>query len=123
MATNATWTVVFEDKLVINRSDDSRGYEINDDAFWNDAKFSNVWAIQYGTTPSSDEVEYVDATPHSAYNSGVLGNFNDFITRWDSAHLSHLQARWDGDNIDGETAEQKINRIGARPTSYNSPSV
>ena len=65
----------------------------------------------------------MDATPHSAYNSGVLGNFNDFITRWDSAHLSQLQARWDGDNIDGETAEQKINRIGARPTSYNSPSV
>ena len=65
----------------------------------------------------------MDATPHSAYDSSVLGNFNDFITRWDSAHLSKLQANWDGDNIDGETAEQKINRIGARPTSYNSPSV
>ena len=46
MATTSSWTVVFEDKLVINRSGDQIGYEINDDAFWNDAKFSNVWAIQ-----------------------------------------------------------------------------
>ena len=123
MATTSSWTVVFEDKLVINRSGDQIGYEINDDAFWNDAKFSNVWAIQYGTTSSSDEVEYNDSTPHSAYDSNVLGNFNEFITRWDSAHLAQLQAEWDANNEDGETAEQKINRLGARPTSYNSPSV
>jgi len=123
MATTSSWTVVFEDKLVINRSVDKIGYEIKDDAFWNDAKFSNVWAIQYGTTPSSDEVEYNDSTPHSAYDSSVLGNFNEFITRWDSAHLAQLQAEWDANNEDGETAEQKINRLGARPTSYNSPSV
>ena len=123
MATTSSWTVVFEDKLVINRSGDQIGYKINDDAFWNDAKFSNIWAIQYGTTPSSDEVEYNDSTPHSAYDSSVLGNFNDFITRWDSAHLARLQAEWDGNNEDGETPEQKINRLGARPTSFSSPSV
>ena len=123
MATTSSWTVVFEDKLVINRSGDQIGYKINDDAFWNDAKFSNIWAIQYGTTPSSDEVEYNDSTPHSAYDSSVLGNFNEFITRWDSAHLARLQAEWDANNEDGETAELKINRLGARPTSYHSPSV
>ena len=123
MATSSSWTVVFEDKLVINRSGDQIGYEINDDAFWNDAKFSNVWAIQYGTTPSSDEVEHKDSTPHSAHDASVHGNFNEFITRWDAAHLAQLQTDWDNNNEDGETAEQKINRVGARPTSFTSPSV
>ena len=128
MATNATWTVVFDDKRVINhtvKNDEghSIGYTIDDDAFWNDPKFSNIWAIQYGTTPSDDAVEHRDSTSHTAYDSSVLGNFNDFTTRWDSAHLTQLQSDWDNDNVDGETAEQKINRLGAKPTSFSSPAV
>jgi|TARA_R110002020_G_scaffold388060_1_gene598787 hypothetical protein len=123
MATNATWTVVFDDKKVINQSVNHTAYEIDDDSFWNDPKFSNIWAIQYGTTPSDDAVEYRDSTSHTAYDSSVLGNFNDFITRWDSAHLTQLQSDWDNDNVDGETAEQKINRLGAKPTSFSSPAV
>ena len=51
------------------------------------------------------------------------GDFNDFITRWDSAHLTQLQSDWDNDNVVEETAEQKINRLGAKPTSYTSSSV
>tara|TARA_R100000656_G_C3909109_1_gene120496 strand:+ start:117 stop:503 length:387 start_codon:yes stop_codon:yes gene_type:complete len=128
MATNATWTVVMDDKKVINLAvTNAEGhpiaYVINDDSFWNDPKFSNIWAIQYGTSNSNDEVEYKDTTSHTAYDSSVLGNFNDFITRWDAAHLTQLQGGWDNDNVDGETAEQKINRLGAKPTSFNSPSV
>jgi len=128
MATNATWTVVIDDKKVINPSvTNAEGqplaYIINDDSFWNDPKFSNIWAIQYGTSNSNDEVEYKDTTAHTAYDSSVLGNFNAFITRWDAAHLTQLQGEWDSDNVDGETAEQKINRLGAKPTSFNSPSV
>jgi len=128
MATNATWTVVIDDKKVINPAVTNAdghpiAYAINDDSFWNDPKFSNIWAIQYGTSDSNDEVEYKGTTSHTAYDSSVLGNFNDFITRWDSAHLTQLQSDWDNDNVVGETAEQKINRLGAKPTSYSSPSV
>ena len=52
MATNSDWTVVFEDKMIINHAvknaeGHSLSYIINDDSFWNDAKWSNVWAIQY----------------------------------------------------------------------------
>ena len=128
MATNATWTVVFEDQTVIKQTGDAAktGYIINDDVFWNQSKFSNIWAIQYGTSNTSDEVEYRDGTPHSAYDSSVLGDINDFITRWDSAHLAKLQSDWDNDNLvndDGTSAEteaEKISRLGARPTSYSS---
>ena len=122
MATSAKWTVIMADQKVVRHDGVSLSYTINDDSFWNQAHFSNIWAIQFGTTPSSDEVEYKDGTTHSAYDASVLGNFNEFKTRFAAAHLSQLQADWDEDNTtESETAEQKINRIGARPTSYTSP--
>ena len=128
MATNATWTVVFEDKLVIKQSGDAAGtgYTINDNDFWGLAKWSNIWAIQYGTANPNDTVEYRDETPHSTWEDANLGDFQDFITRWDSAHLTNLQDEWDNDNLvndDGSPAEteaDKIARLGARPTSYSS---
>ena len=128
MATNATWTVIFDDKIVINSSVLNAGghatsYKIDDDSFWNQSEFSNLWAIQYGTASSDDAVEYRDSTPHSAHDSVTHGDFNEFITRWDTAHLAQLQSDWDEDNVPDETPEQKINRLGARPTSYTSPSV
>ena len=132
MATISTWTVVFEDKMIIknNGAEAGTAYIINDDAFWSQAKYSNIWAIQYGTTPTSDEVEYRDSTPHSSFADASLGAFQDFITKWDSAHLSKLQADWDADvintyNEDGsinttESEADQIARKGARPTSYSS---
>ena len=122
MATNATWTVVFEDKMVIKQSGDAAGtsYVISDNDFWGLAKWNNIWAIQYGTSNPSDTVEYRDATPHSTWEDANLGDFQDFITRWDSAHLSQLQSDWDNDNVDGESESDKIARLGARPTSYSS---
>ena len=84
MATNATWTVVFEDKTIIKNT------------------------------------EHRDSSAHIAYDENVHGSFQDFITRWDAAHLAQLQSDWDNDNVENETAEQKINRLGARPTSYSS---
>jgi hypothetical protein len=115
MATNANWTVIFDDKMIIKQTGDSAqtGYVIDDDVFWNQSKFSNIWAIQHGTSNSSDEVEYRDNTPHSAYDSSILGDISDFISRWDSAHLSRLQSDWDADSR--EESEK-----GARPTSYSS---
>jgi hypothetical protein len=121
MATNAQWTVIFDDKKIIKQSGDAAGpYTIVDNDFWGQAKFSNIWAIQYGTAVASDTVEYRDETPHSTWEDANLGDFQDFITRWDAAHLSKLQADWDNNNVDDETAEEKIARLGARPTSYSS---
>jgi len=122
MATNANWTVVFEDKLIIKQSGDAAGtsHKIDDSAFWSQSKFSNIWAIQYGTSNVSDEVEYRDETSHSYFADANLGDFQDFIDKWDSAHLVSLQDIWDQDNVEGETEAEKITRLGARPTSYSS---
>jgi hypothetical protein len=122
MATSAVWTVIMEDKKIIKQSGDAAGtaYKINDDDFWGLAKWSNIWAIQYGTANASDTVEYRDSTPHSSWEDSNLGDFSDFTNRWDAAHLSQLQSNWDNDNVEGETPEDKIARLGARPTSYSS---
>ena len=124
MATNANWTIIFEDKKIIKNyaegADEGVGYVINDDAFWSQSKFSNIWAIQHGTSVSTDEVEYRDTTPHSTFADADIGAIGDFSNKWDAAHLVQLQADWDADNADGETESEKITRLGARPTSYSS---
>ena len=98
MATNATWTVVLEDKMVIKNhaegADEGLGYVIVDNDFWGLAKWNNI-------------------TPHSTWENANLGDFQDFITRWDSAHLAQLQANWDND-------PREESEKGARPTSYSS---
>tara|TARA_Y100000592_G_C5329160_1_gene248653 strand:+ start:345 stop:713 length:369 start_codon:yes stop_codon:yes gene_type:complete len=122
MATNATWTVVFEDKKIIKQSGDAAGtsYKIDDDDFWGLAKWSNIWAIQYGTFAPSDTVEHRDTTPHCTWEDANLGDFQDFIDRWDAAHLARLQSDWDNNNVEDESESDKIARLGARPTSYSS---
>ena len=124
MATKAKWTVVFDDKMVIKNYDEGAnegvGYSIEDNAFWSDSKFSNIWAIQYGTSNTSDEVEYRDGTQHTSYADANLGDISQFSSRWDSVHLAQLQSDWDNNNIENETADDKIARLGARPTSYSS---
>ena len=124
MATNANWTIVFEDKMVIKNhaegASEGIGYVTNDDSFWSDSKFSNIWAIQYGNSTTSDEVEYRDSTPHSSFADANIGDINQFSSKWDSAHLAQLQSNWDDNNVDGETDAEKITRLGARPTSYSS---
>ena len=130
MATNANWTVVFEDKAIIKNhaegADEGIGYVISDDSFWSDSKFSNIWAIQHGSSITSDEVEYRDSTPHSSFADANIGDISQFSSKWDSAHLAKLQADWDNnnevdeDNNSTETEAEKITRLGARPTSYSS---
>ena len=124
MATNANWTIVFDDKCVIKSYAEGAskgvGYVISDDSFWSDSKFSNIWAIQYGTSNTSDEVEYRDGTQHTSYADANLGDISQFSSRWDSVHLSKLQSDWDNDNVDDETESEKISRLGAKPTSYSS---
>jgi len=133
MATNANWTVVFEDKLIIKQSGDGAetGYPILDnDSFWNDSKWSNIWAIQYKDDDHdyNDSVEYRDSTPHATWNEAGLGDFrSQFISKWDAVHLTSLQNNWDSDVLYdaehqpvSETDEEKIARLGPRPTSYSS---
>ena len=138
MATNSDWTVVFEDKMIINHAvKNAEGhttpYIINDDSFWNDAKWSNVWAIQYKDDDHdyNDTIEHRDGTAHGTWTESGLGNFRDqFVSKWDSAHLSKLQSDWDADviithNEDGSVASteseaDQIARKGERPSSYSS---
>jgi hypothetical protein len=125
MATNATWTVIFDDKRIIKRTAEKKLYEINDDSFWSNSDYSNLWAIQYGTPVSTDEVEYRDETPHSTWASTGL-NFQPFIDKWDAAHLVYLQNEWDNTPGYVDTGvlyadeAEKIADLGPRPTSYSS---
>jgi hypothetical protein len=114
MASKGNWTVIFDDKVIVKQSGDSAGAQkINDDTFWNQSKFSNIWAIQYGTSNTSDEVEYRDDTPNGSYADANLGDFQAFIDKWDAAYLAELQAAWDAD-------PRPESEKGARPTSYSS---
>ena len=64
---NSKWTVIFDDKQIINQSIKNEDgwpqrYIIdNDDAFWSDAKWNNIHAIQfiYDDNDHNDCVEYV----------------------------------------------------------------
>jgi len=124
MATNADWTVIFDDKVIIKRTGSDQGsYTINDDSFWNEAKWSNIWAIQYkdDNHDYNDSVEYRDETPHATWTASGLGDFDSqFISKWDAAHLAKIQSNWDNDNAEDETEAEKIARLGERPTSYSS---
>jgi hypothetical protein len=117
MATNANWTVIFEDKKIIKNyaegAGEGVGYKIDDDAFWSQSKFSNIWAIQHGTSVTSDEVEYRDETPHGSFADANIGAIEDFTNKWDASHLVQLQSAWDAD--DRDESEK-----GPRPTSYSS---
>ena len=87
--------------------------KIDDDAFWSQSKFSNIWAIQHGTSVTSDEVEYRDETPHGSFADANIGAIEDFTNKWDASHLVQLQSAWDAD--DRDESEK-----GPRPTSYSS---
>jgi hypothetical protein len=135
MAAKGNWTIVFDDKLVIKNhaegASEGVGYIISDDSFWSDSKFSNIWAIQHGTSNTLDEVEYRDETPHTSFAEANIGDINQFINKWDEAHLAQLQSNWDNDILSiedpvdsgtfrDETETEKNTRLGARPASYSS---
>jgi hypothetical protein len=130
MASKGNWAVVFDDKKITKNyaegASEGIAFKINDDDFWNQSKFSNIWAIQYGTPNTSDEVEYRDETPNSSYADANLGDISQFSTRWDPMYLAKIQNDWDvnllvvNDEVVPETEAEKIARLGPRPTSYSS---
>tara|TARA_R110000823_G_scaffold19417_2_gene59826 strand:- start:1755 stop:2102 length:348 start_codon:yes stop_codon:yes gene_type:complete len=115
MATNANWTVIMDDKRIVKQTGDAAGtaYIISDDSFWSQSKYANIWAIQHGTSITSDEVEYRDETPHSSFADANIGDIQDFIDKWDSTHLATLQSKWDSNSQDESVK-------GPRLTSYSS---
>jgi len=127
------WTVHFTDKVIWKRTGEfnvstAKGYTIDNDAFWNQAKFNNLHVIQFtDDNTDNDQVEYVDGSPNGIYDSSILGDFQQFITEWDKAHLVALQASWDKDGLvtpggstDQWTYDEKVAALGPRPTSYSS---
>lgn len=133
MSKAGTWTVVFNDRVVVKRTGEfnastARGYICGDDSFWTQDKFSNLHAIQFtDDNTDNDQVEFKDSSPNGIYDAATYGNFSQFITIWDAAHLTQLQSDWDNNvlrDADGvavtETEAEKITRLGARPTSYSS---
>jgi hypothetical protein len=134
MAKHGTWTVIIEDKTIIKKTQEYSptnvgAYVINNDSFWSQTKFNDIHAIQFtDDNLDNDQVEYKDNRPNGLYDSSVLGDFrNEFISKWDAAHLAKLQYVWDnnvndanGDILVDETIEAKTIRLGARPSSYTS---
>jgi hypothetical protein len=126
MSKHGNWTIVFDDQMIIKRinefnEENALGYQCGGTDFWNQAKFSNLHAIQFtNDNEDNDQVEYKDTRPNSAYDVNTLGSFQQFIDLWDSKHLSILQENWDNNNIQEETPEQKVIRLGERPISYTS---
>jgi len=144
MAKYGSWTVVFPDKLIIKRTQEfnvetAKGLRIEDDSFWNQNKFKDIHVIQFtDDNLDNDQVEYIDSRSNAPYDSNVLGDFSQFITRWDAIYLKVLQENWDYSNyVPGakqydtdfttgemiqikESIEDKTARLGPRPTSYTS---
>ena len=138
MSKHGLWTVIIPSKKITKKNSDFSIENpcpevIDDENFWNQAKFNNVNVIQYtDDNVDNDQVEYNDGSPNGPYNEAVFGNFRtEFITRFDAAHLISLQNQWDNNErpemrdennepLPEETEEEKIARIGPRPTSYTS---
>lgn len=125
------WTIVVPDKLIIKQYGDyaTRGYVVDDNNFWNNNLSQNIRAIQYtGNNLDKEQVEHNDGSPHTFFS----GNIKIFADEWDKKHLIFLQDSWDNNNIQvqiennstrPETLDEKINRLGPRPTIYNSVDI
>ena len=121
---NVKWTVIFDDRQIINQSVKNEDgwpqrYIIDNDSFWTDSKWNDIHAIQY-VDDGNDHNDCVEMVPgtfgrNKTWAEAALGDFRtQFIDKWDVAHLAQLQADWDGD-------ERPESEKGSRPTSYTSP--
>ena len=116
------WSIIVPDKRIVKQYGDGAtwGYVVEDNFFWNNNLESNIRAIQYsGDNLDTDQVEHNDGTGNTFFN----GDIKKFSDKWDEQHLIRLQAEWDIDNIKDETPEEKITRLGVRPTSYQSQDI
>ena len=136
------WSIIVPDKRIIKQygEETTLGFIVENNSFWQNNVSSNIKAIQYtGDNLDKEQVEYNDGSPHSHFT----GDIKKFADEWDKAYLLKLQNDWDMANLmivissndpgfilelqsqnitqhRVETVEEKIARIGNRPTSYAS---
>ena len=116
------WTIVKPDKLIIKQYGDGQtiGHIVEDQNFWSTNLDSSVNAIQYtGDNSDLDQVEFNNGNKHTFFS----GDIKIFADAWDTEHLKFLQEKWDIDNLKDETPEQKIIRLGQKPTNYSSENI
>jgi hypothetical protein len=139
------WSIIVPDKIIAKQYSEGEGvslwFYIRDESFWRDNLALNIKAIQYtGDNSDTQQVEYNDGSLHSHFT----GDIKKFADEWDKAYLLKLQNDWDRANLTillnsndpgfnsqspdikqyrDETEEEKIARIGNRPTSYASTDI
>lgn len=116
------WTIVRADKRIIKQYGDGKsiGYLVDDQNFWNTNLDSTINAIQYtGNNSDFDQVEFNNGNQNTYFS----GNIKIFADAWDKEHLKMLQLIWDSNNLENETVEEKIVRLGQRPTNYISEDI
>jgi len=116
------WTIVRADKLIIKQYGDGKsiGYFIDNQNFWNTNLDSTINAIQYtGNNSDFDQVEFNNGNKNTYFS----GNIKIFADAWDKEHLKSLQLIWDNNNLENETIEEKIVRLGQRPINYISEDI
>jgi len=75
---------------------------------WLSGHPGNIWAVGNNNASWINRVNGVEKTLEQAQS--ILNTI-----------ISDAQNTWDNDNVSGETEEQKIKRIGTRPTSTSLP--
>tara|TARA_Y100000004_G_C8907470_1_gene409383 strand:+ start:540 stop:860 length:321 start_codon:yes stop_codon:yes gene_type:complete len=73
---------------------------------------ANVWVVEKNT----------EGANWIARVSGVAKTHAEAKTIVDN-QITTDQGTWDGDNVDGETADEKVFRLGARPTAITLPYI
>jgi hypothetical protein len=133
------WSIIVDDKRIVKQYGNGAtlGHVVEDNSFWTNLINSRIRAIQYsGDNLDLDQVEFNNGNK----NTYFTGDIKIFADAWDKEHLKYLQEIWDSNNIQinlgktnldkpnedqfrEETIEEKIIRIGNRPTSYTSEDI
>lgn len=92
---------------------------VNESSFWNSID-QRIHAIQYHSD-GLKQIEYknprenIFITDESILNIYII-KFNERETAYQALLVS--QKEWDSNNVQNETLQEKINRIGPRPNTY-----
>jgi hypothetical protein len=110
-------TVTPDDKQIYLETSDkqypNRGcHVIDDQEFWNNVD-PRIHAIQYHTD-GLKQIEYKN--PREDVIITDISIIQKYIDRFNLAEQTYqAQLSWDNNNVQGETLEQKIARIGPKP--------
>jgi len=84
----------------------------NDSEFWNNVD-TRIHAIQYH---SDGQKEFELKNPSENIVITDISTIQKYIDRFNLAEQTYqAQLAWDKNNVQGETSEQKITRLGPRP--------